>query len=152
MGLSEVIVEQIKVAMKNSDKVRLETLRSLRAAILEFSTAAVQKEFTQEEEVKLLLSASKKRKDSIEMYTNANRNDLAEKEQLELSIIQEFLPKQLDRAEIETIISAIIKEVNAESIKDKGKVMGPAMKQLRGQADGTLVQEVVADLLERLSS
>lgn len=152
MGLSEVIVEQIKVAMKNSDKVRLETLRSLRAAILEFSTAAVQKEFTQEEEVKLLLSASKKRKDAIEMYTNANRNDLAEKEQLELSIIQEFLPKQLDRAEIETIISAIIKEVNAESIKDKGKVMGPAMKQLRGQADGTLVQEVVADLLERLSS
>lgn len=150
MGLSEVIVEQIKVAMKNGDKVRLETLRSLRAAILEFETAAVQKEFTAEEEVKLLLSASKKRKDAIEMYTNANRNDLAEKEQLELAIIQEFLPKQLDRSEISAIISQIIADVNAEGIKDKGKVMGPAMKQLRGKADGTLVQEIVAELLESL--
>jgi uncharacterized protein YqeY len=150
MGLSEVIVEQIKDAMKSGDKVRLETLRSLRAAILEFETAAVQKEFTSEEEVKLLLSAAKKRKDAIEMYTNANRTDLLEKEQQELAIIQEFLPKQLDRAEIETIISEIIKEVKAESSKDKGKVMGPAMKSLRGKADGTLVQEVVADLLERL--
>jgi uncharacterized protein YqeY len=148
MGLSEVIVEQIKVAMKNGDKVRLETLRSLRAAILEFETAAVQKEFTAEEEVKLLLSASKKRKDAIEMYTNANRSDLAEKEQLELAIIQEFLPKQLDRSEISAIISQIIVDVNAEGIKDKGKVMGPAMKQLRGKADGTLVQEIVAELLE----
>jgi len=150
MGLSEVIVEQIKVAMKNGDKVRLETLRSLRAAILEFETAAVQKEFTAEEEVKLLLSASKKRKDAIEMYVNANRSDLAEKEQLELAIIQEFLPKQLDRSEISTIISQIIAEVNATGIKDKGKVMGPAMKQLRGKADGTLVQEIVAELLESL--
>lgn len=150
MGLSEVIVEQIKVAMKNGDKVRLETLRSLRAAILEFETAAVQKEFTAEEEVKLLLSASKKRKDAIEMYTNANRSDLAEKEQLELAIIQEFLPKQLDRSEISAIISQIIVDVNAEGIKDKGKVMGPAMKQLRGKADGTLVQEIVAELLESL--
>ncbi|MBL8004393.1 MAG: GatB/YqeY domain-containing protein [Candidatus Kapabacteria bacterium] len=148
MGLSEVIVEQIKVAMKNGDKVRLETLRSLRAAILEFETAAVQKEFTAEEEVKLLLSASKKRKDAIEMYVNANRSDLAEKEQLELAIIQEFLPKQLDRSEISAIISQIIVDVNAEGIKDKGKVMGPAMKQLRGKADGTLVQEIVAELLE----
>lgn len=148
MGLSEVIVEQIKVAMKNGDKVRLETLRSLRAAILEFETAAVQKEFNAEEEVKLLLSASKKRKDAIEMYTNANRSDLAEKEQLELAIIQEFLPKQLDRSEISAIISQIIVDVNAEGIKDKGKVMGPAMKQLRGKADGTLVQEIVAELLE----
>ncbi len=150
MGLSEVIVEQIKVAMKNGDKVRLETLRSLRAAILEFETAAVQKEFTAEEEVKLLLSASKKRKDAIEMYVNANRSDLAEKEQLELAIIQEFLPKQLDRSEISAIISQIIAEVNATGIKDKGKVMGPAMKQLRGKADGTLVQEIVAELLESL--
>lgn len=150
MGLSEVIVEQIKVAMKNGDKVRLETLRSLRAAILEFETAAVQKEFTAEEEVKLLLSASKKRKDAIEMYTNAQRTDLAEKEQLELAIIQEFLPKQLDRSEISEIISQIISDVKAEGIKDKGKVMGPAMKQLRGKADGTLVQEIVAELLESL--
>jgi len=150
MGLSEVIVEQIKVAMKNGDKVRLETLRSLRAAILEFETAAVQKEFTAEEEVKLLLSASKKRKDAIEMYTNANRADLAEKEQLELTIIQEFLPKQLDRSEISVIISQIITDVKAEGIKDKGKVMGPAMKSLRGKADGNLVQEIVAELLESL--
>lgn len=150
MGLSEVIVEQMKVAMKNGDKVRLETLRSLRAAILEFETAAVQKEFSAEEEVKLLLSASKKRKDAIEMYTNANRADLAEKEQLELSIIQEFLPKQLDRSEISKIISQIISDVNAEGIKDKGKVMGPAMKSLRGKADGNLVQEIVAELLESL--
>lgn len=150
MGLSEIIVEQIKVAMKNGDKVRLETLRSLRAAILEFETAAVQKEFTAEEEVKLLLSASKKRKDAIEMYTNANRSDLAEKEQLELTIIQEFLPKQLDRSEISSIISQIITDVHAEGIKDKGKVMGPAMKQLRGKADGNLVQEIVAELLESL--
>ncbi len=150
MGLSETIVDQIKVAMKSGDKIRLETLRSLRAAILEFSTAAVKKEFTPEEEMKLLLTASKKRKDAIEMYTTANRTDLAEKEQNELTIIQEFLPKQLERNEIEAIVASLISEVGATSIKDKGKVMGPAMKNLRGKADGTIVQEVVATLLEAM--
>lgn len=145
--LSEIITEQMKAAMKSGDKLRLETIRSIRALILEFEKSGVGRTMTEEDEQKLLISAAKKRKDSIEQYRAANREDLASKEEAELAIIQEFLPKQMDESEVETVVKTIIEQVGAKTPQEVGKVMGAAMKELRGKADGTLVQTVAKRLL-----
>ncbi|MBL7992502.1 MAG: GatB/YqeY domain-containing protein [Candidatus Kapabacteria bacterium] len=145
--LSDIITEQMKAAMKSGDKLRLETIRSIRALILEFEKSGVGRTMTEEDEQKLLISAAKKRKDSIEQYRAANREDLASKEEAELAIIQEFLPKQMDESEVETVVKTIIEQVGAKTPQEVGKVMGAAMKELRGKADGTLVQTVAKRLL-----
>ncbi len=145
--LSEIITEQMKAAMKSGDKLRLETIRSIRALILEFEKSGVGRAMTEEDEQKLLISAAKKRKDSVEQYRAANREDLASKEEAELAIIQEFLPKQMDESEVEAVVKAIIEQVGAKTPQEVGKVMGAAMKELRGKADGTLVQTVAKRLL-----
>lgn len=95
MKLKELINEHLKTAMKSGDKVRLETIRSLRALILEFEKSGVNREMNEEEELKLITGAVKKRKESIEQFSNAGRNDLAEKEEAELKILLEYLPQQL---------------------------------------------------------
>jgi uncharacterized protein YqeY len=145
--LSEIITEQMKAAMKSGDKLRLETIRSIRALILEFEKSGVGRTMTEEDEQKLLISAAKKRKDSVEQYRAANREDLASKEEAELAIIQEFLPKQMDENEVEAVVKTIIEQVGAKTPQEVGKVMGAAMKELRGKADGTLVQTVAKRLL-----
>jgi len=145
--LSEIITEQMKAAMKSGDKLRLETIRSIRALILEFEKSGVGRAMTEEDEQKLLISAAKKRKDSVEQYRAANREDLASKEEAELAIIQEFLPKQMDESEVEAVVKTIIEQVGAQTPQEVGKVMGAAMKELRGKADGTLVQTVAKRLL-----
>jgi uncharacterized protein YqeY len=145
--LSEIITEQMKAAMKSGDKLRLETIRSIRALILEFEKSGAGRAMTEEDEQKLLISAAKKRKDSVEQYRAANREDLASKEEAELAIIQEFLPKQLDESEVEAVVKTIIEQVGAKTPQEVGKVMGAAMKELRGKADGTLVQTVAKRLL-----
>jgi hypothetical protein len=145
--LSEIITEQMKAAMKSGDKLRLETIRSIRALILEFEKSGVGRTMTEEDEQKLLISAAKKRKDSVEQYRAANREDLASKEEAELAIIQEFLPKQMDESEVEAVVKTIIEQVGAKTPQEVGKVMGAAMKELRGKADGTLVQTVAKRLL-----
>lgn len=145
--LSDIITEQMKAAMKSGDKLRLETIRSIRALILEFEKSGVGRTMTEEDEQKLLISAAKKRKDSVEQYRAANREDLASKEEAELAIIQEFLPKQMDESEVEAVVKAIIEQVGAKTPQEVGKVMGAAMKELRGKADGTLVQTVAKRLL-----
>jgi hypothetical protein len=145
--LSDIITEQMKAAMKSGDKLRLETIRSIRALILEFEKSGVGRTMTEEDEQKLLISAAKKRKDSVEQYRAANREDLASKEEAELAIIQEFLPKQMDESEVEAVVKTIIEQVGAKTPQEVGKVMGAAMKELRGKADGTLVQTVAKRLL-----
>ncbi len=147
MSLEQKINEEMKAAMKNADKIRLETLRSVRAAIIEFAKSGLNREMNNEDEIKILNSLAKKRKDAIAMYEQAGRNEAKEKEELELSIIQEFLPKQLSDEEITKIIKEIIEKVGASSQKDFGKVMGPSMKALSGQADGNKVQTIVKNLL-----
>ncbi len=145
--LTDIITEQMKAAMKSGDKLRLETIRSIRALILEFEKSGVGRTMTEEDEQKLLISAAKKRKDSVEQYRAANREDLASKEEAELAIIQEFLPKQMDESEVEAVVKTIIEQVGAKTPQEVGKVMGAAMKELRGKADGTLVQTVAKRLL-----
>jgi uncharacterized protein len=147
MALTETISEQIKTAMKSGDKRRLETLRSIRALIIEFEKSGTERAMNEDDEQKILLSAAKKRKDAVEQYRNAGRDDAAAAEEEELGIIQEFLPAQLSEADIETVLKAIIEQTGAQSASDVGKVMGAAMKELRGKADGTMVQATVKRLL-----
>jgi uncharacterized protein YqeY len=134
--------------MKSGDKLRLETLRSLRASIIEFSKSGTGKDMSEEDAQKILLNASKKRKDAIEMYKQAGRQDLLEKEESELAIIAAYLPEQLSESEVVDALKLIIQQVGAEGPKDMGKVMGLAMKELRGKADGTLVQQCLKQLLQ----
>lgn len=147
--LKEKINGQIKIAMKSGDKLRLETLRSIRAAIIEFDKSGIGREMNEEDEIKLLTSLAKRRKDSIEQFSKAGRTDLAEKEKRELEILSEFLPKQLTENEIKEFISGVIKQTGAVDLKDIGKVMGLTMKELKGKADGKLVQELVKSALQK---
>ncbi|MGK7880350.1 MAG: GatB/YqeY domain-containing protein [Crocosphaera sp.] len=144
--LKERISEDIKTAMKARDKVRLETVRSIKKVIIEKETEVRPKgqdELTPEQELELLAQQAKQRRDSIEQYRQGGRDDLADKEAQELAIIETYLPAQLSTEEIEAVIDKIIASVGASSPKDMGKVMGPAMKELKGKADGKQVQGIV---------
>ena len=150
MSLKERISEDIKTAMKAKDKIRLETVRGIKKAILEKEVAVRPKgqdSLTQEQEIEILAQLAKQRRDSIEQYTNAGREDLAQKEQQELAILETYLPEQVDDTELESIVNEIIASVGATSPKDLGKVMGAAMKQLKGKADGKKIQALVKSKL-----
>ena len=149
MNFEQTINEEMKAAMKSGDKLRLETIRSIRAGILEFQKSGIDREMNDQDAQKILLSGAKKRKDAIEMYTIANRKDLADKEAAELKILEEFLPKQMTEEEITEFVTNFIAEVGAEGMQHLGKVMGPAMKQLIGKADGNTVQKIVKELLSK---
>lgn len=150
MGLKEQIGEDIKTAMKAKDKLRLQTVRGIKKAILEKEVELRpkgQETLTPEQEIELLSQQAKQRRDSIEQFQNAGRDDLAEKESQELAIIETYLPEQVSDAELESIIDEIIATSGAASVKDLGKVMGPAMKQLKGKADGKKIQALVKSKL-----
>jgi hypothetical protein len=145
MGLSEKISQEIKAAMKSGDRLRLETLRMLRAALMEktIERRGAGQEILPDDEVAVLLSAAKKRRESIEEFTKGGRMELVEQETKELGIIQEYLPAQMSPEEIAREIDEIASGLGGSSPSDFGKVMSQAMKQLRGRADGKLVQELV---------
>jgi uncharacterized protein YqeY len=147
MNLKERINEDLKSAMKSSDKLRLSVIRSIRALILEFEKSGTGKELTPEEELKMLTTAAKKRKDSIEQFRNAGRNELAEQEENELKFLMEYLPKQLDENEIQTIIQNLAKQIGADTKEDFSKLMPAAMKELKGKADGKIVKSLVEKIL-----
>jgi uncharacterized protein YqeY len=147
MNLKDKINLDLKEAMKAGDKEKLNTIRSIRALILEFEKSGSAKVLTESDELILLNSAAKKRKESIEQFKNAGRLDLAEKEESELKIIMEYLPKQLNEEEIETEVKKIIVELNAKSKEDFAKVMPLAAKTLKGKADGGIIRKIVEKLL-----
>ncbi|WP_337871880.1 GatB/YqeY domain-containing protein [Ignavibacterium sp.] len=147
MNLKEKINNDLKEAMKSGDKVRLNTVRSIRALILEFEKSGANKELTPEDELKLLTGAAKKRKDSIEQFRNAGRMDLVENEEAELKVLEEYLPKQLTEDEIKIEVQKIIAEAGAKGKEDFSKVMPASMKALKGRADGNLVRKIVESLL-----
>ena len=149
MKLKEKINIDLKDALKSGDKIKLQTIRSIRALILEFEKSGSGKEFNEEEEIKLLSSAAKKRKESIEQYTNAGRNDLAQTEEAELKIIMSYLPKQLDEKEIKIKIKELANKIGAETKSDFGKLMSVAMKELKGKADGKIVKTIVEKVLNK---
>jgi len=145
MGLKEHIADQIKSAMKMPDKTRLETLRTLRAALLEkdVEKRGSRQEMTPEDDIAVMVSAAKKRKESIEAFEKGGRPDLVEQEKRELAIIQEFLPQPLAPEDIARTIEQVVAETGAASAADFGKVMPLVMKQLKGKADGKMIQEMV---------
>lgn len=146
MSLKDRISDDIKAAMKAKDKVRLETVRSIKKVILEKEStvrASGQAGLSEVQELEILSQIAKQRKDSMTQYTNAGREDLAASEAAELAIIQEYLPAQLSEAEIVAVIEDWIAKTGASSPKDMGKVMGPVMKALKGRADGGQVQVLV---------
>ncbi|MNL13120.1 Yqey-like protein [compost metagenome] len=148
MSLEAKVMEELKAAMRAKDEVALRTLRAIKAAILVEQTATGAKESLSEaDELKLLTKMSKQRKDSLDIFTQQNRADLAQKEQEEIEIINKFLPAQLSNEELEAEVKAIIAEVGATSAADLGKVMGVASKKLAGRADGKLISETVKRLL-----
>lgn len=149
MSLETQIMAQMKDAMKAKDEAGLRGLRAIKAAILLAKTSGGSGELTADDEIKLLQKLVKQRKDSLDIYQQQNRADLAQKEEEEIAIIEKFLPKQLDAAELKTIIAGIIAETGASSAADMGKVMGAANKQLAGQADGKTISAVVKELLSK---
>ncbi len=147
MSLEQNIMAKMKDAMKAKDEAALRGLRAIKAAILLAKTSGGSGEISADDEIKLLQKLVKQRKDSLEIFQQQNRTDLAQKEEEEINIIEQFLPKQLGADELKTIIAGIITEVGATSAADMGKVMGAASKQLAGQADGKTISAVVKELL-----
>lgn len=147
MVLKDKISQDLKDAMKSGDKVRLQTIRSIRALILEFDKSGSEKEMNSEEEIKLLSTAAKKRKESIEQFTNAGREDRAKTEETELQIIMSYLPEQLSAEDIEKEVIQIAEKVGAVSKADFGKLMGAAVNKMKGKADGRIIKEIVEKVL-----
>lgn len=150
MSLEIKVMAEMKEAMKAKDEAALRGLRAIKAEIIKAKTEpGAGGEITEEGELKLLQKIVKQRKDSLEIFTQQNRPDLASKEAEEIAIIEKFLPKQLSVDELRTIITAIISEVGASTLADLGKVMGVASKQLAGKADGKTISSLVKELLTK---
>jgi len=147
MSLKDKINEDLKKAMLAGPSVRLDTIRSIRAEILKMDKSGMNREMTPEEEITLLTKQAKQRKESIEMFAAAGRQDLVDKEQGQLDILSEYLPKPLTNEEAEEIINKIIADTGASTQKDFGKVMGAASKELKGKIDGKIIQEIVKSKL-----
>jgi uncharacterized protein YqeY len=147
MNLKDKISQDLKNAMKSGDKVKLQTIRSIRASILDFEKSGSGKEMDSEEEIKLLSTAAKKRKESIEQFTKAGRDDLVNTEEAELQIIMSYLPEQLSAEDIEKKVIKIAEKVGAISKADFGKLMGAAVKNMKGKADGRVIKEIVEKVL-----
>ncbi|WP_332018629.1 GatB/YqeY domain-containing protein [Kaistella sp.] len=147
MSLELTISEAIKTAMKDKDKVALDSLRAVKSQIMLLKTEAKGAEVSPEQEIAILQRMIKQRKDSYEQFTAQNRTDLAEVEEAQMKVIEKFLPKQLSAEELETEMKKIIAETGAQSAKDLGKVMGAASKALTGKSDGKSISEMAKKLL-----
>ena len=148
MELEKIINDDIKATMLARDSKKLEALRAIKAALLlEKTKEGTTGEIPDTIELKLLQKLVKQRRESAEIYHNANRDDLAEKELYEAAIIENYLPKQLSEEKVREIIQKIIADTGASSMKDMGKVMGLAGKELAGQADNKLISGIVKELL-----
>lgn len=150
MSLEQKIQAELKTAMLAKDEKTVRSLRAIKAAIILAKTSeGAGGEIKEEDEIKLLQKLVKQRKDSLEIFTQQNRADLATKEQEEIEVIEKFLPKQLGAEELKVIIANIIAETGASSPADMGKVMGVATKQLAGKADGKAISALVKELLAK---
>lgn len=150
MSLEQKIMSELKTAMLAKDEAGLRSLRAIKAAILLVKTSeGGGGEIKEEDEVKLLQKLVKQRKDSLEIFEQQNRPDLAQKEKEEIAVIEKFLPQQLSSEELKAELSQIIAEVGASSPADLGKVMGVASKKFAGRADGKTISSLTKELLTR---
>ena len=148
MALEQQIMAEMKDAMKSKNEAVLRSLRAIKAEIIKAKTEpGAGGEIDEATEQKFLQKMMKQRKDSLDIFEQQGREDLAVKEREEIAVIEKFLPKQMDAAEIKEAVAAIIKETGATSAADMGKVMGVASKQLAGKADGKTISGIVKELL-----
>ena len=148
MSLEQKVMAELKTAMLAKDEAGLRSLRAIKAAILLVKTAeGGGGELKEEDEVKLLQKLVKQRKDSLEIFQQQNRPDLAKKEEEEIAVIERFLPKQLSAEELKESLVKIIADAGATSPADLGKVMGIATKQFAGKADGKTISSLAKELL-----
>ena len=142
MGLQQLVMDQMKTAMKAKDTVALESLRAIKSALLLAKTSG-EGELSEEEEVKLVQKLVKQRKDSAAIFSEQGREDLAAPELAQVAVLEQFLPEQLTDEEIEKVVVQTITQTGATSMKDMGKVMGMVSKELSGQADGKTISKIV---------
>lgn len=147
MSLQNEIMTALKEAMKSKDKVALEALRAIKSALLLAQTSGSDKSINEEEELKILQRLVKQRKDSAAIYVEQGRQDLAEPEMAQVKIIEQFLPEQMSADALEKVITEIIQQTGSSTMKDMGRVMGMASKQLAGKADGKAISTIVKKLL-----
>ena len=148
MSLQDKLMLKMKEAMKSKDKVALESLRAIKSEILLALTKSGGGEgLSEADELKLLQKLVKQRKDSAAVYLEQGRSDLADPELAQVKVIAQFLPEQMSEEDLKQVISAIIEKVGASTMKDMGKVMGMASKQLAGKSDGKTISTIVKQLL-----
>lgn len=147
MGIEEKINGDMKAAMLAKDQPRLEAIRAVKSVLLLLKTSP--DGLTEDSAMKALQKEVKKRKESAEIYSTQNRKDLADVELFQAGVIEAYLPKQMDEAEIRTEVEKLIGEVGATSAADMGKVMGAATKKFAGKADGKIISAIVKDLLSK---
>jgi uncharacterized protein YqeY len=149
MALLNNLTDELKAAMRAKDTLKLEALRAIKSAVLLAKTASAgDAELPEEEEIKLLQKLVKQRKDSALIFREQNRDDLATPEEVQAEVIAKFLPEQLTTEAIEKIIDEIIVKTGAEGMKDMGKVMGMASKEMAGKADGKTISTIVKQRLD----
>lgn len=148
MSLLNSLNDELKAAMRAKDSLKLEALRAIKSAVLLAKTAtAGDVDLTEEEEIKLLQKLVKQRKDSAVIFKEQNRDDLAAPEEAQAKVIAQFLPDQLSQQEIEQIVDEIVAKTGAQGMKDMGKVMGMASKEMAGKADGKTISTIVKQKL-----
>ena len=150
MSLEQKIMGEMKEAMKSKNEATLRALRAIKAEIIKAKTEpGAHGEINEEKEVSMLQKMMKQRRDSLEIYQQQSRTDLAQKEQEEMAVIEKFLPQQLSGEELKSELQQIITETGASSAADMGKVMGVATKKLAGRADGKAISATVKELLAK---
>ncbi|RLQ98176.1 GatB/YqeY domain-containing protein [Falsibacillus albus] len=147
MSLLERLNEDMKQAMKNKEKDKLSVIRMIKAALQNEAIKLGKQELTEDEELTVLSREVKQRKDSLLEFENAGREDLAEKVRTEITYVEIYMPKQLSEEEVRQLVEETIKEVNASSKAEMGKVMSALMPKVKGKADGSLVSKLVQQLL-----
>ena len=147
MTLEELIMEDLKTAMREKNEAAKRGIRAIKAAILLAKTDGSGQGVNQYREIQILQKLVKQRRESLEIYQKENREDLAQTEREEIEVIEKYLPKALTPEELESALKEIIAETGAASPKDLGKVMGIASKRLAGKADGKAISEMVKSLL-----
>ncbi|MFD1038524.1 GatB/YqeY domain-containing protein [Virgibacillus byunsanensis] len=143
MSLLEQLNLDMKQAMKNKDKDTLSVIRMVKASLQNESIKLGKDELSEDEELTILSRELKQRKDSLQEFKSAGRDDLVEKLEIEINILQEYMPKQLSNDELEAIVQSTIQEVNATSKKEMGKVMSAIMPKVKGKADGSQINKLV---------
>lgn len=150
MGLNDQLTEDLKQAMRAKDQARLRTVRSLRAAIKQKEIEerhGGEAHLSEEQIIAVVQKQAKQRREAIEQYEQAGRDDLMAKEREELDIIETYLPKQLGDDEIRSVVEEIVAAIGASSMRDMGRVMSAALQQLQGRAEGRRINEIARALL-----